>query len=99
MKIVEQTPTVLVLQVNRYNTLLALGAGSLIYLLISFAAVFYFGLVVTLTCNRIEAERVSCEVNSVSLREQNKLIIPLGQLQSAEVEESESEDEGHLPAR
>lgn len=93
MHITEQTPTSLKLQHRKDSSsgyVLLLFGGP--FLVIGLVVVIFLGKLTILKCDRLEPTQVVCELISTGLLGRKVIPIPLGQLQSADVEVNEDSD-------
>lgn len=83
MKVLEQTSTMLKIQISRYSWSVS---KYLLFFLLVLAIVGYSYKLSVLKCERLEPKQVACVVTTTGIFETHTLPIPLGQLQGAEIE-------------
>ncbi len=92
LHIVEQTPSILKLQVKGNLARRIMLSVGIPFFLIGLSIIIFWNNLNTLKCNRIKATQVACELTTSSLLGEHITPIPTGQLRGAEVEVGRSSD-------
>lgn len=93
MRIIQQTPTVLNLQVQKYSESLLTGLPfGLVFLLVGLKISFGGDYLTILKCNRIEPTQINCEIVAKNWLGQQTDPIPVTNLQGSQVEVNDDSD-------